>query len=326
MNRTWNGLKMPLTRIKNPLIVIVGPTAVGKTDLAIDLAEQLDGEIISADSRLFYRGMDIGTAKPTREQMMKVQHHLVDIANPDQIVSLAEYQKLAIEKIEEIHNKNKLPFLVGGTGQYVRALTEGWEIPHQPPNQKLRDAIQKWSNAIGGLELHHRLQLIDPIAASFIDPTNIRRTIRALEVIFGTGRKFSELRKKSGVKYSLLIIGLNRSREQLYQRIDDRIEKMITGGFLQEVKKLIKKGYMLDLPTMSAIGYKEIGEYLEGSRTLDEAILEMKRRTRIFVRRQANWFKETDPAIHWFNMEPSPKDEIFKLIASDAAWEKNNGE
>ena len=307
---------MSLINDKNALLVIIGPTAVGKTDIAIDIADQVGGEIISADSRLFYRGMDIGTAKPSLSMQKNVPHHLIDIADPDQVISLAEYQQLAYETIDRIISDHKIPILVGGTGQYVRAIVEGWRIPELPPDPNIRQALQKWADEIGGMELYKRLLLLDPDAEKFIDPTNVRRTIRALEVILCTGRKFSELREKSGSRYTSILVGLQRSRKELYQRIDARIAEMILNGFVDEVKALISQGYSLELPSMTAIGYKEIGEYLMGRKTLTEAIMEMKKRTRIFVRRQANWFKESDQNIHWFPMEPNPKDQIINLMAS----------
>ncbi len=305
---------MPLDNVNKPLVVIIGPTAVGKTDLAIEIAESVDGEIISADSRLFYKGMNIGTAKPGNEQLSKIPHHLIDISDPDAIISLADFQGLALQIIASVFSKNKVPFLVGGTGQYIRAITEGWEIPRLPPDQEMRNLIQSWANSIGKVELHRKLKILDPDAAGLIDPSNVRRTIRALEVVFRTGKRFSELRDRSAPRFPILMIGLKRPRAELYKRIDDRIEEMITDGFISEVERLLKNGYSLQLPTISAIGYKEIGEYLNGQLSLEDAKIAMKRRTRIFVRRQANWFKESDSTIHWFNMDPSPKDSIVRLI------------
>ena len=182
---------------KPHLILLVGPTAVGKTEIAIQLAERMDGEIVSADSRLFYRGMDIGTAKPTREEQARVHHHLIDIANPDEILSLAIFQQKAREAIADIHARGKLPLLVGGTGQYVRAVTEGWSPPEVKPDEKLRDELEKEHEEKGKDFLFERLKLLDPEAAEKIDARNVRRTIRALEVIMTTGKKFSEQRGQS---------------------------------------------------------------------------------------------------------------------------------
>jgi len=288
---------------KPPLLLIVGPTAVGKTEIAIQLAERLNGEIVSADSRLFYRGMDIGTAKPSLEEQTRVLHHLIDIANPDEILSLAVFQQKAHEVIADIHIRNKLPFLVGGTGQYVRAVTEGWTPPEVVPNESLRDELGKMKEARGIYWLHEKLKSLDPIAAEKIDARNFRRTIRALEVIMTTGRKFSEQRGQSDSPYHLITIGLTRPRAELYARVDARIDKMFANGFLDEVKSLLERGYSPTLPTLSAIGYRECMAVLEGKIKVEDAKQSIRRMTRIFVRRQANWFKESDPNILWFKVE-----------------------
>ena len=299
---------------KPPLILIVGPTAVGKTELAIQLAERLNGEIVSADSRLFYRGMDIGTAKPSREEQARVPHHLIDIANPDEILSLAVFQQKAHEIIADIHSRNKLPFLVGGTGQYVRAVTEGWTPPEVIPNEQLRDELGKMKDERGIYWLHEKLRELDPAAAEKIDARNFRRTIRALEVIMTTGKKFSEQRGQSDSPYQLITIGLIRPRAELYARVDARIEAMFANGFLDEVKTLLARGYAPTLPTMSAIGYRECVEVLEGKINVEEAKQAIRRMTRIFVRRQANWFKESDPTIYWYPVKGGVVDEIEKNI------------
>ena len=299
---------------KPPLILIVGPTAVGKTEIAIQLAEQLNGEIVSADSRLFYRGMDIGTAKPSREEQARVPHHLIDIANPDEILSLAVFQQKANEIIADIHARDKLPFLVGGTGQYVRAVTEGWTPPEVKPNEHLRDELEKQKDENGIYWLHEKLKDLDPVAAEKIDARNFRRTIRALEVIMTTGKKFSEQRGQSDSPYHLITIGLTRPRTELYARVDARIESMFANGFLNEVKSLLASGYSPTLPTMSAIGYRECVEVLEGKLKLEEAKQAIMRMTRVFVRRQANWFKESDPNIYWYQARNGDVDEIEKRI------------
>ena len=283
-----------------PLILLVGPTAVGKTEIAIQLAERINGEIVSADSRLFYSGMDIGTAKPTREEQKRVRHHLIDIANPDEILSLAVFQKMATDAIADIHSRGKLPLLVGGTGQYVRAVTEGWKPPEVKPDERLRSDLEKEKEEKGGDFLYQKLKSLDPEAAQNIDPRNVRRTIRALEVIMTTGKKFSEQRGQRESPYHFLTIGLTRPRTELYARIDARIESMFANRLLDEVKGLIAKGYSSDLPPMSAIGYRECVSVIEGQMSIEQAKVEMRRATRIFVRRQGNWFKESDPNIHWF--------------------------
>ena len=297
-----------------PLILIVGPTAVGKTELAIQLAERLSGEIVSADSRLFYRGMDIGTAKPSPGEMARVPHHLIDIADPDVTLSLAVFQQKAQEAIKDIHALNKLPFLVGGTGQYVRAVTQGWSPPEVEPDEKLREELEREKEEHGIHWLHDELRLRDPEAADKIDARNYRRTIRALEVILTTGRKFSEQRGQGNSPYQLITVGLIRPRTELYERVDQRIEMMFANGFLDEVKGLLAKGYSPSLPTMSAIGYRECVRIIQGELTEDEAKTEIRRATRVFVRRQANWFKETDPSIKWFRVEEGVVDQIDSFI------------
>jgi tRNA dimethylallyltransferase len=299
---------------KPPLILLVGPTAVGKTELAIQHAERLNGEIVSADSRLFYRGMDIGTAKPTREEQARVPHHLIDIANPDEILSLAVFQQKAREAIADIHTRNKIPFLVGGTGQYIRAVTEGWNPPEVEPDERLRSELEKMKEEKGVHWLHDTLGSLDPEASEKIDPRNYRRTIRALEVILTTGRKFSEQRGQSEAPYHLITIGLRRPRPELYERVDQRIDMMFANGFLDEVKSLLATGYSPSLPTLSAIGYRECIRVIKGELNEEQAKAEIRRVTRIFVRRQANWFKEADPSIKWFRVEEGVESKIESYI------------
>jgi tRNA dimethylallyltransferase len=299
---------------KPPLILIVGPTAVGKTELAIQLAEKLNGEIISADSRLFYRGMDIGTAKPTYAELARVPHYLIDIVNPDETLSLAVFQQRAKEVIADIHGRGKLPFLVGGTGQYVRAVTEGWTPPEVTADEQLRAVLEKLKEERGLGWLHDKLTQLDSEAAAKIDARNVRRTIRALEVILTTGRKFSEQRGQVDSPYQLITIGLIRPRSELYQRVDERIDAMFENGFMDEVKGLLEKGYSPTLPSMSAIGYRECISVIKGFLSEDQAKVEMRRVTRMFVRRQANWFKESDPNIMWFKVESGVEEQVETYI------------
>ncbi len=306
----------------HPLILLVGPTAVGKTEIAMQLAERLDGEIVSADSRLFYRGMDIGTAKPSLAERARVPHHLIDVADPDETWSLAMFQRAARAAIADIHARGKLPFLVGGTGQYVRAVTEGWSPPKVKPDERLRAELERL--ALGKVEgmkeergknwLHDKLNSLDPEAAQKIDPRNVRRTIRALEVILRTGRKFSEQRGQVESPYRLAKIGLRRPRAELYARIDARIESMFAMGLLDEVRGLLAKGYSPTLPAMSGIGYRECVSVVKGQLTEEQAKVQMRRATRVFVRRQANWFRESDPSIRWFSVQERTVEEIAKWI------------
>jgi len=215
--------------------------------------------------------------------------------------------------------RGRLPLLVGGTGQYVTAVIEGWQSPEVKPAPELRAVLQTWAEEIGGDALHARLARLDPPAAETIDPRNLRRTIRALEVIFTTGRRFSEQRLKAAPEHEILLIGLTCPRQVLYARIDGRIEQMLSAGLVEEVKGLLARGYSGELPSMSAIGYQEIARFLQGQISLEEAILIMKRRTRQFVRRQAAWFKPADPRIHWFTLGDRTTADVIELIRKELA-------
>ncbi|MBS3749913.1 MAG: tRNA (adenosine(37)-N6)-dimethylallyltransferase MiaA [Anaerolineales bacterium] len=297
-----------------PLIVILGPTAVGKTEISIQLAERLDGEIVSADSRLFYRGMDIGTAKPAQEERDRVPHHLIDVADPDQVWNLAIYLGEAKKVIRDIYQRGKLPFLVGGTGQYIEALLEGWRIPSVEPDPELREVLRGWAEEIGVDGIRKRLETLDPQATKKIDGPNLRRMIRALEVIFISGEKFSKQKGKGPTPFRELKLGLTRPREELYQRIDDRIQAMLEAGFVEEVKRLLKEGYDPDLPPLSAIGYRQIIHYLQGVITLEEAVRQMESRSHSYVRKQANWFQKDDPEITWFSVSDNTLSEMEREI------------
>jgi tRNA dimethylallyltransferase len=287
---------MPLKaeQISN-LIVIVGPTAAGKTALAIELAQRFEGEIVSADSRQIYRGMDIGTAKPTQEEQSLARHHLIDIVAPDESYTLAQFQTDAYAAIDDILARGKLPLLVGGTGLYVRAVVEGLRIPHVAPNEELRAQLAAQDRSA----LYDRLRDLDPDAAARIDPRNVRRTIRALEVCLTTGKRFSELGHASPPPYRITRIGLTMNRPELYARIDARVDRMMEQGLVVEVKALVRQGYSWNLPSMSGLGYREMGAYLRGEVSLDEAVMNIKRNTRDFVRRQYAWFRLKDERIRW---------------------------
>ncbi len=302
-----------------PLIVIVGPTAVGKTEISLQLAERSRGEIVSADSRLFYRGLDIGTAKPSPTEQARVPHHLIDIADPDETWSLALFQQAAIQAIADIHQRKRLPFLVGGTGQYIRAVTHGWTPPAQAPHPRLRTNLETLARERSNAWLHSKLAVLDPVAAEIIDPRNLRRTIRALEVILSTGKRFSEQRGRSESPYRLLTIGLNRPRPELYARLDARIQAMFANGLLDEVQRLLDRGYSPDLPSLSAIGYRECVMVLQGKLTQEQARQAIQRATRVFVRRQANWFKQDDPTIHWFDAGQTPMNEMVAYVMTRIA-------
>ena len=281
-----------------PLLVIVGATAVGKTALSLKLAQQFQGEIVSADSRLFYKGMDIGTAKPAPAEQALVPHHLIDICGPDETLTLAEYQRLAYATIDRIQGNGRLPILVGGTGQYVRAVVEGWGIPAVAPHPPLREVLA----GLGGPELARWLRYLDPAAADKLDSRNVRRVIRALEVTLLKGRPISELQRKCPPPYRIAQIGLHRDRESLYRRIDARVDVMMVNGLLPELEELRDGGYGRGLPAMSGLGYRQLWAYLDGEMSLEEAIERIKFETHRFARQQATWFRLDDSAIEWFEV------------------------
>jgi len=307
-------------KISKPVIFLVGPTASGKTRLSIEIAKSFQSEIISADSRYFYRGMDIGTAKPNSDEMDIIKHHMIDIVEPGETISVAGYKQKVEKIISNLHENQKIPLVVGGTGQYIHSIINNWSMPHIEPDPILREYLEKYALENGKEKLYSYLEKHDPEAAKFIDFRNLRRTIRAVEVILKTGNKFSELRKSNKSIYSQKIIGILWKREELYKRIDERIDEMIQNGFIEEVQKLINAEFNINTPAMSAIGYREIIYYLRGKCSLDEAIVLMKRNTRQYVRRQANWFKEDDPSIKWFDGKNLNTDKVLDYLKSDVGW------
>jgi tRNA dimethylallyltransferase len=297
------------------LIVIVGPTAVGKTALSLRLAEAVGGEIVSADSRQVYRGMDVGTAKATAAERERVPHHLIDVVNLDGPLSLAQYQEMAYAAIDDILARGRVPFLVGGTGQYVMAVVEGWQVPRVPPDEDLRQDLYRQAEEEGAEALHAQLRVLDPEAARRIDPRNVRRVVRALEVCLTTGRPFSEQQQKSPPPYRVLMVGLTLPRPLLYRRIDRRVEGMLEAGLEDEVRRLEAAGYGFDLPAMSGVGYGQFAPYLSGDATLADVVCEIQRATRRFVRHQGNWFGDDDPRIRWFDASGGdPYPTVLRLV------------
>ena len=299
----------------NRLVAIVGPTAIGKSRLALRLARTFGGEIVNADSRQVYRYMDTGTAKPTPEELALVPHHLINIINPDELFSLAQYQELAYRAINDIHQRRKLPLLEGGSGLYVWTVVEGWQIPRVPPRPELRKKLEAKAAAIGVEKLYQELVAIDPAAAQKIDPRNIRRVIRALEVYEQTSTPFSRLQRKQAPPFASLIIGLTCDRAELYRRIDERVDRIMAQGLVREVEKLVKMGYDFTLSAMSTIGYKQIGMHLRGELSLEEAVQQVKYETHRFVRHQYAWFRLKDDRIKWFNILYPFEAEVESLVA-----------
>jgi tRNA dimethylallyltransferase len=288
---------------KLPLIAIVGPTAAGKSGLALELARRFDGEIVNGDSRQVYRQLDIGTAKPSVQERSLVPHHLVDIADPDEPYSLALYLVQARQAIQDIQGRSKLPFLVGGTGQYVWGLLEGFHAPQVPPNPMLRARLEAQAREEGPDVLWRRLQAVDSAAASRIDPRNVRRVVRALEVYYETGIPFSQAQRREKPPYHSLVIGLTLERPRLYERIDRRVEAMVERGWPREVAHLLEKGYSPELPSMSSLGYREMASYVRGELPLEGAVARIKTATHRFARHQHAWFRQKDPRIHWLDAD-----------------------
>ena len=290
----------------------MGPTAIGKSSLALELGRTFGGEIINADSRQVYRHMDIGTAKPTLDDMAVVPHHLINVVNPDEVFSLALYQHKAREAIDDIQRREKLPILVGGSGLYVWALLEGWRIPPVPPDHVIRRELEARALSQGTGVLYEELKQLDPDAAEQIDPRNTRRVIRAIEVS-RKGRPFSRLQGKEPFVNSL-IIGLTTDRIDLYRQIDARVDSMMEKGLLAEVEGLVKMGYGFNLPSMSGLGYKQIGMFFQGEIDLTTAIQKIKSNTHRFVRHQNNWFRLHDERIHWFDIRQEIDQAVRDLI------------
>jgi tRNA dimethylallyltransferase len=299
----------------NRLLAVVGPTGVGKSSLALNFAQAFDGEIVSADSRQVYRYMDIGTAKPGKEEQALTPHHLINIVNPDEDFSLAQYQQLAYRTIEDIQQRGKLAVLVGGSGLYVWAVLEGWRIPRVAPDLELRRSLEEKVARVGRNELYHQLAQVDPVAAQRIDPGNVRRMIRAIEVYRGVRVPFSQLQLKTKPLFNTPIIGLTADRAELYRRIDLRVDEMIKLGLVDEVKGLLDMGYDLALPAMSGIGYKQIGMYLGGELTLAAAIQQTKFETHRLVRHQYSWFRLKDDRIRWFDIQDDADSHITALVS-----------
>lgn len=289
------------------LVVIAGPTACGKTELVSRIAPLFRGEVVSADSRKLYRFMEIGTARPPKQIQKNLKFHLVDTADPDTPFTAADFKVMAEEAIHSIQERGNLPFLMGGSGLYIRAVIDGL-FPSPPPSIKIRQNLSREALEFGNDYLYQKLLEVDPQAASRIEPNNTRRLIRALEVYYQTGSPISQLQRLHAThqNYHPVMIALERDRAQLYERINLRVERMVEQGLIEEVRSLLERGYSPDLPSMEGLGYRQIIKYLAGEYDLDEAIRITKRDTRRFAKRQFTWFKK-DARYKWFHPEQSDK-------------------
>ncbi len=307
---TGCGCNNRIRNVEIPLLVITGPTAAGKTELGIKLAEMISGEIVSADSRQVYRFMDIGTAKPSMDERRKIPHHMIDVVSPDEEFTVADYVKGAGKAIIEISNKGKMPVMVGGTGLYVRAVVDGiFDGPGS--DTEIRRQLEEEAKKKGVSYLHERLGKIDPDASLRIHPNDRRRIIRALEIYEITGYPISRLQKdgrKRKQEYSPKMFGINRSREELYRRIDERVENIFRTGFVEEVKMLMNMGYGENLISMEALGYREVIRFLNGKMDLEKTKSKIKKDTRNYAKRQLTWFRK-DRRINWLNVKRSEKEE-----------------
>ena len=312
------------------LLALLGPTAVGKTALSLRLAQQFDGEIVSADSRQIYRGLDIGADKAGPAERVAVPHHLLDVVAPDEILTLAAYQRAAYAAIDDIQQRGRLPLLVGGTGLYVRAVLDGLGIPEAPPNPELRAELGSFAEVHGAQALHARLAAVDPVAAQRIDASNVRRVVRALEVYRVVGQPISALQQATPPSYPILRIGLTRPRAVLYARIDRRVDDMVARGLLDEVRGLLAAGYSPSLPAMTGLGYRQMAQYLQGELSFDQAVAAIKHQTRRLVHQQNTWFRPGDTRIHWFDLEQTTTEQIAVVVrewleAATAGGEEAHG-
>lgn len=300
----------------NRLIAIIGPTAVGKTALSIDLAQKLDTEIISGDSMLIYKGMDIGTAKPGIRERRGIKHHLVDILDPTQDFNAVQFQQLAAEKIKEINQQGKIPLLVGGTGLYVKALLEGYQFNDLPGDEKLRTQLTSMADQYGNEYLHTMLMKVEPVTAKRLHPNDIRRIIRALEVHYTAGVTVSQQKafNQDGIVYDAVVIALTMDRAILYERINKRVDIMMQQGLVAEVERLLDNGVPPESQAMQGIGYKEIVSYLHNQTDLSTAIDNIKKATRHFAKRQLTWYRRM-PYIHWVDIDKFVNyDKMFTYI------------
>jgi len=283
-----------------PIGVLCGPTAVGKTALAVALAERFGAEIICADSRTIYRGMDIGTAKPDAALRARIKHHLVDVAEPSDVFTVADFQRLASGVIRDIRARGRVPLLVGGTGLYIRAVVDDLALPRVAPDHELRSRLSAEDAADPGA-LHRRLTRLDPTAASRIHPANVRRVVRALEVIDATERPISEQQRRGGRPLRAAMLGLTAERSELYRRIDARVDAQFASGLVDETRRLLSLGIPSTAPSLQALGYREVSGWMQGAYAYEDAVRLLKRNARRYAKRQLTWFRR-DPRIRWIDV------------------------
>ena len=296
---------------------------MGKTRLAVDLCRRFGGEVINADSRQAYRGMDIGTAKPTPDEQAQAPHYLLDLLDPSERFGLGSFLPLAQEAAADITARGKLPIVAGGTGQYVWALLEGQKVPAVPPDPEFRASLEKEAEEGGAQALHDRLRQVDPVRADALDPRNVRRVVRALEIYHATGQKPSELAHDAHTAGDYLVIGLTMERKALYRRIDDRVDAMMQAGFLAELERLAQDGYPMGQGALDSPGYRELGLHLRGELSLDDAVSRAKTQTHRLARRQYTWCKPSDPRIMWLDATDSGMPERAADLVSAYLSETN---
>jgi tRNA dimethylallyltransferase len=300
-----------------PLLALVGPTGSGKTEAGVAIAEAFDAEIVSVDSTTIYRGMDVGSAKPTRAERARVRHHLLDVADPDESFTVARYQRLAYEAVDDIRSRGRPVLLVGGSGLYFRAVAD--ELSFPPTDARTRAELEREAAVVGAEPLHRRLRAFDPVAAGRIEPDNVRRTIRALEVATVTGRRFSDF-ASDWTAYPVGRVraaGIEVPRDVLARRIEKRVRQQIEGGFVREVRRLRERGLGRSVTARQAIGYAEVSRHLAGECSLEEAEALIVKRTKALARRQMAWFRR-DPRIRWFRSDergaPGVLDELLEHL------------
>lgn len=309
---------------KKPLIILTGPTAVGKTKASIGLAKAVDGEIISADSMQVYRHMDIGSAKIKPEEMEGIPHHLIDVLEPDDEFHVVKFQQLAKKAMREIWERGHIPIVTGGTGFYIQALLYDIDFDENEKEDACRKELEAYAREHGAEALHEKLALVDPSSAEMIHPNNIKRVIRALEFYEQTGKRISEhneTQRQRESPYAFAYFVLTDDRAHLYERINRRVDQMIEEGLVNEVQALKDKGYTKQLVSMQGLGYKEILDYLDGNCTLEEAIYTIKRDTRHFAKRQLTWFKRERDVI-WINKQSFgyEEEQILDEMLSKLPW------